>query len=602
MYYTIWARYIIASKQEDTKMANKALFNTKSTKTKGGLAKNEAGGDAYQLEDRATLAQLAATGCLSGTFYASAQDQLDAVKTLADRISRSGGNEFIAKLAVYARRSAFMKDMPALLLSILAVRAPDLYEEVFPLVADNGKMVRNHVQIVRSGQIDGRKSMPRAMRRQLKMWFARRKNDRLFKDSVGNDPSIADVIKMVRPKPQDAEQEALYSYIIGRKPINGNLFNATEENLPALVQSYERCKKILSSGKNLPVEIPDVPFQMLDSLGLTDDHWKEIARNARWQMTRMNVNTFQRHGVFQDQALLNLIANRLRDEKEIKRAKAFPYQLMAAYMNSSNAPFEIREALQDAMDIAVSNIPNIPGKIYVFPDTSGSMHSPITGNRGYGRTSTVTCIDVAALIAAAFLRTNRQSKVIPFSTQLDMRIAKQLNPRDSIMTNAQVLKGAYGGGTNVSLGVKYLAEKKLDVDLVIYVSDYESWLDRGYYGNKTATLKYWDEIKKRNPNAKMVCIDLTPYQTAQAPNRDDIMNIGGFSDVVWDVIAQFANHGRDGNHWIEVINQVDITSKNPRNKTDNDIIDQGQIAESDVTSDLQHENVEEKVATLEKAR
>jgi 60 kDa SS-A/Ro ribonucleoprotein len=37
----------------------------------------------------------------------------------------------------------------------------------------------------------------------------------------------------------------------------------------------------------------------------------------------------------------------------------------------------------------------------------------------------------------------------------------------------------------------------------------------------------------------LICIDLQPNQTTQAPERDDILNIGGFSDAVFDVIAAF---------------------------------------------------------------
>ncbi len=530
---------------------NSTLFSNKKTT-------NKAGGSAYKLKDKEALAQIACTGCFTGTYYASAKSQLDEVKELVNRISATkGGNDFIAKLAVYARQSAYMKDMPAYLLSFLAVRDPDLYERTFPLVMDNAKMIRNHVQIIRSGEIDGRKSMPRAMRRQLKAWFARRKNDRLFRDSVGNNPSMADVIKMVRPKPKDATQEALYSYLIGKKPIEGNLFNATEKNLPTLVKQYESCKKAKASGKD--AELPNVPFQMLDSLGLSDEDWVDIAKNAKWQMTRMNINTFDRHGVFDQIKMINLIANRLRDPELVKSAKAFPYQLMAAYMNS-NAPFEIGEALQDAMEIALENIPKIPGKIWVFPDVSGSMGSPITGHGK--KPSAIKCIDVAALVSAALLRTNKQAKVIPFSDKLETRL--KINPRDSVMTNAEKFKKCYGGGTYTALGLEYLVKKKEDVDLVIYVSDNQSWMrnQQYWYGNsKTETMNHWKNIKKNNPNAKMVCIDIQPYTSTQAPDRDDVMNIGGFSDSVWDVIAQFSKFGRDGKHWVEVIEGVDIPSK-----------------------------------------
>ena len=39
------------------------------------------------------------------------------------------------------------------------------------------------------------------------------------------------------------------------------------------------------------------------------------------------------------------------------------------------------------------------------------------------------------------------------------------------------------------------------------------------------------------PAPKLVCIDLQPYTTTQAPDRDDILNIGGFSDAVFSVVA-----------------------------------------------------------------
>ena len=38
---------------------------------------------------------------------------------------------------------------------------------------------------------------------------------------------------------------------------------------------------------------------------------------------------------------------------------------------------------------------------------------------------------------------------------------------------------------------------------------------------------------------KLVCIDIQHYGTTQAPERDDILNIGGFSDAVFDVVASF---------------------------------------------------------------
>src|SRR5687768_16012990 len=92
---------------------------------------------------------------------------------------------------------------------------------------------------------------------------------------------------------------------------------------------------------------------------------------------------------------------------------------------SESLPLAVREALQDAMEVAIGNVPGIPGKVYVFPDVSGSMRSPLTGVRK-GASSKVRCIDVAALVAAAILRKNPEAEIIPFESD----VAKvSLNPR-----------------------------------------------------------------------------------------------------------------------------------------------------------------------------
>ena len=272
--------------------------------------------------------------------------------------------------------------------------------------------------------------------------------------------------------------------------------------------------------------------------------------NASWQTTRMNLNTFARHGVFHDAALVKKLAARLADPDQVRRARVFPYQLLVAFMNAGKeVPAELRNALQDAMETAIGNVPEIAGKIVVCPDVSGSMQSPVTGFR-QGASSKVRCIDVAALVAAAFLRKNRDARVLPFEVNV---VDVKLNPRDSVMTNATALAKIGGGGTNCSAPLAMLNQEKSTPDLVVFVSDNESWADpkanRG-----TAMMVEWEKLKTRNPKARLVCIDIIPNTTTQAPDRKDILNVGGFSDTVFDLIAAFAA-GADGtDHWIRKSN------------------------------------------------
>jgi 60 kDa SS-A/Ro ribonucleoprotein len=517
------------------KMANKALFKSLVGKlVPAADARNEELAPAYALTPKQALAQYAATGCLSATFYAGAEEQLAKVLELCEKVEA----EFVAKTAVYARERGLMKDVPALLLAVLAKKDAGLLALVFPRVADNARMLRNFVQIVRSGAA-GRKSLGSAPKRLVREWLEARDDAALFRATVGQSPSLADIVKMVHPRPRDAAREALYGYLVGR--------SVSREALPELVRQYEAFK----AGERGVV--PDVPFQMLSALDLGTVEWTAIARRAPWQTTRMNLNTFARHGVFEQPGLAELVAARLADPVQVKKARVFPYQLMTAYANAdARVPALVRDALQDALEVAISNVPEVGGKTYVCPDVSGSMRSPVTGFRR-GATSAVRCVDVAALVAAAVLRRNPRAEVLPFEHEVVEGFS--LNPRDSVLTNAQKLAAIGGGGTSCSAPLRLLNERKAEGDLVLYVSDNESWVDaRG--GRGTATMQEWAVFKRRNPGARLVCVDVQPYSTVQAAEAPDILNVGGFSDQVFDVVADFAAGRLNADHWVGRIEQV----------------------------------------------
>lgn len=527
-------------------MANRGVFQSVKTKlaTETALEQipasdtlNLAGGQAYSFSANHQLAQLAATGCLNGTYYADADSQLSKVLELC----RQCDAQTIARTAVYARSRAYMKDMPALLTAILSVKSPELFRAIFPQVIDTGKMLQNFVQIMRSGQA-GRRSLGRLPKEMVRRWFESRDDDTVFRQSIGEKPSFADILRMVHPHPRHKTRAALYRYFLGK--------SVALEALPKLVRQVED----LRCGRSN--EIPEVPFLMLTSLPLSSEQWRQIADKAGWQALRMNLNTFLRHGVFEDERLTLRLAQRLSDPAEIRKAKVFPYQLLATWHAlADGVPHEIREALQDAMEIATANIPSCHGKVYVLPDVSGSMGNPITGTRR-GANSKVRCVDVAALIAAAVSRTNPSAEIVPFEQDV---VTLRLNPRDSILTNAARLAAVGGGGTSCSAPLSFLNRRGAIGDLVIFVSDNESWVD-SHRGRGTAVLREWCEFKRRNPAARLVCIDLTPNTTTQAPERSDILNVGGFSDQVFEVINEFACGGMEAADWATHIEEAEAGS------------------------------------------
>jgi 60 kDa SS-A/Ro ribonucleoprotein len=496
---------------------------------------NEAGGTAYRLSDKHALAQYAVTGCLNGTYYAGAETQLEQVVELCNQVEP----EFIARTAIWCRQYGGMKDMPALLCAVLATRGSGWLPIAFDQVIDNGRMLRNFVQILRSGAL-GRKSLGTRPKRLVQQWLNQASEQQLLAAVVGNAPSLADVVKMVHPKPVEAWRSAFFAWLIG-KPYD-------LASLPSALHSFERYKR--EGGK-----LPKVPFQMLTSLPLSESKWAVLALRGGWQMVRMNLNSFQRHGVFKQPKMVKKLARRLTDEKAIRKARAFPYQLLTTYQSASGVPDEIRQALQQAMEIALSNVPELPGRVVVCPDVSGSMHYPVTGWRR-GSTSTTRCIDVAALVAAAFLRKDRHTLVLPFDWDVS-RV--RLKADAAVMENATRLASLGGGGTNCSSPLRWLNKRQERADLVLLVSDNESWID-SRRSAASAVMTEWSRFRQRNPAARLVCLDIQPYASTQAPEREDILNIGGFSDAVFTLIDQFARGKLQSGHWVGVIESQQLAT------------------------------------------
>jgi 60 kDa SS-A/Ro ribonucleoprotein len=516
-------------------MANKTLFASLHGSLPVANATNRHGSRAYEYAPKQKLAQYAATGCLSNTFYAGAQEQLETILEL----TRQAAPEYVAKCAVYAREAGAMKDMPALLLATLSMTSTQHFKRVFPRVIDNGRMLRTFVQILRSGVV-GRKSLGSAPKALVQSWLNNASERKLIDAAIGSNPSLKDVVRMVHPKPADPTRAAFFGWLLGK--------SYALEKLPEPLQELELYK--FKRAKALP----EVPFQMLTALQLSRDEWAQVASLGGWHMVRMNLNTFARHGVFEVPGMAERVAAKLRDREAIERARVFPYQLMAAYHAAiPDVPNIVKEALQDAMEIAIENVPSFGGRVVVCPDVSGSMHSPVTGKRK-GATSAVRCVDVAALVAAAIVRVNRAAQVLPF----EERVREiDVNAWDSVMTNARKLAAIGGGGTNCSAPLRWLAQRNAQVDLVILVSDNQSWVDQRASG-PTETMRQWGTLRKRNPGAKLVCIDLQPYGTTQAAERTDVLNVGGFSDEVFEIVARFARNELGKGHWVERVEAVEL--------------------------------------------
>lgn len=512
-------------------MANAQVFRTMpGQRVAPADTKNAAGGVAYSRSAESALAQYVATGCFGATFYASAEEQLAETLALAKRCAP----EYVAQAAIMAR-DAGMKDTPALLLSYLCAADVKLAGRIFSRVVDGVRELRTFVQIHRSG-VAGRKSFGTAPRRWIRKWLDGFTDDALFRSSIGDKPSLGDIVKMVHPRPSSPARSALYALLCDRKH--------DPKALPDLVRAFQ------SFTKEPTGEPPRVPYQMLEGLTLTKGQWRTVQERMSWQQLRQNLRHLAKKGALD----ADLVAARLRDPEAIAKVRPFPYQLLMAYRMAADLPMPVQLALQDALELATANVPDMPGRVVVCPDVSGSMHSPVTGARG--QPTQVMCVDVAALVSATVLRRYENARVIPFAEGVRQ---VRINPRDSVMTNAEVIRRQPQGGTDCSAPLRLMNQEGYTPDLVIFVSDNQSWMDSprdGYFGLRgTGMANEWAALRLRNSKAKLVCIDLQPQSKTQVQDRADVLNVGGFSDRVWTVIARFLAGGGD---WTKEVEAVEL--------------------------------------------
>ncbi len=517
-------------------MANKAIFGSAKDVS---LTTNLAGGQGYKMGDEHALVQIAMTGTLQNVFYASGEDQADQVIELARRLPAS----FVAQTAVYARNKGYMKDTPALLMAVLASR-PDgqaAFKAAFPRVCDNAKMVRNFVQILRSGKV-GRKNLGSMPRRAVQNWLGQITDRGLLNASVGQSPSLADIIKLAHPKANTPERNALYGYLTGR-PHDSYA-------LPKIVQEFEDFK-LAPEGQ----PVPDLDFRLLSSLKLTPSQWAEKALQLPVEALRMNLNTLARNGAFGQPGVTEAVVQKLTDREAVRKAHTMPVSVLNAYLSVDDAvPAAVKDALHTMMEITTDNVPKFEGsRVAILVDVSGSMGSLMTNGKHVGK---ARYIDIASAVACAIWRQNPGAELVPIDTAVHKH---SMTARDSILTNTKILARFGGGRTSLDVALKHVQRPGVELpDVVLVLSDNESWADltdvRPGYRRGSAMAEQWKALLSRNPKAKLICVDLAPYRDLTNQDSPSVLNIGGWTDEAFSVMESFVNGSNA--HWVDSVKGV----------------------------------------------
>lgn len=360
---------------------------------------NGAGAPAFTY-DTATrqLTQLVCCGTLSDTFYVTAEVQLKDILGLAKTVD----NTYICKLALYAKTIGKMRATSALLTTILAVKDPAMFKRNANELLDF-RALRTFCKIIRSGVL-GKRSFGSTLRNVINDFLENQTEYQLLMGNIGNDPSLADIIKMTHPKPKVAATAQLFNWFVKSKRTEtvhpsvqmledftnylnqlkaiSNLelkianndfakFTTAEQTLVnnALANGELEAAQKLIEGKRISAQVelndclekvaaykanqqsdlplPNLPFEYLKTLPLSVAHWARLVERLTYNQLRKSIATISRTGVLNVQTYANaefvkdFIINRLLNPTAQELSKFKPVDLLVTASVIANNKFDI---------------------------------------------------------------------------------------------------------------------------------------------------------------------------------------------------------------------------------------------------------------------
>lgn len=455
-------------------------FNTPSAGTK---TVNMAGGQAYSQSPELELVSLLLTCFATDSTYRTVGDTFGRLKYLIGVCDK----KFVAQAACYARTVFGMRSITHVVAAELAKHiggqswAKDFYQAIVYRPDDMMEILSYYMQ--------GNEKLPNAMKKGFAGAFDKFDAYKLAKyRGEGKGFKLIDVVNLVHPKPVMTNKEALSQLVKGE------------------LKSFDTWEVELSKA-GLAEDVSTAKAEVWGKL-LTEKKlgYFALLRNLR------NI-------IEQSPSAIHLAIDTLINEALIKKSLVLPFRFLSAFeevkkLDNGAIVRHILMALNQAIDIAVSNVPKFDGETLVVLDTSGSMYERSSGSKSPHI--------IGALFSAVLVKSNN----CDFMVFSDNAHYQNLNPADSTITLANSIK-FISGGTNFHSIFK-TANKKYD--RIIILSDMQGWV-----GYNTPARDFAVYKQKYEANPYLYSFDLKNYGSMQFP-EPNVFAIAGFSEKVFDIM------------------------------------------------------------------
>jgi hypothetical protein len=468
---------------------------------------NLAGGTAFTETPELELISLMLTSFVKSQYYRSEDDSISRLKELIGKVNPM----FAAKAAIYARNEFGMRTITHLAVAEV-VKNVKHASWTRRFVNKAVYRVDDMTEIMAYWLSNYGKPIPHALRNGLADALTKFNDYQFAKYRASKkDVKLVDVVNLCHPYP-----------------------NAT---ITKLVKGELRSKdtwetKLTQAGQKAETKE--------EKQELKKEAWKDLVLNKKIGYFALLRNL--RNILEQAPEVLDTACEILADPQRVRKSLVFPFRFATALeeiakLVSTHDITKVVNAINDALNVSVENVPKLPGSTLVALDESGSMR----GNP----------IEIGSLFTAILVK-SCNADVITFASSAR---ARALNQRDTIGTIMNILMRDYiGAGTNFN---SIFTEVKKAYDRIIILSDMQGWMnDSGYVyrvgGAPTETFKRYR--KQFNCDPHVYSWDLQGYGTLQFPERN-VYALAGFSDKCFDIMKLLE---QDKQALIKLINEIEL--------------------------------------------
>lgn len=523
------------------------------------MKKNFMGEDAYVLSDKEALTSMVMTTFLAKSYYVSESELFDNILALAEKC----GHEFVAKLALYARTKGNLRSVSHLLAAYVCKGSEhpswlkSFYEHIVVRPDDMSEILACYAKLRGFGLSGGKvRQIPNAMKKGFGTVLSNLSPYQIDKYKMnGKCLSLVDIVNLIHPTPNDKNREA-YRRLMHGESLDGTYDSkilekemaATGQNASndeeLVLAKHDAIKSVLESGMPIMNLLRNLRNIMLYAPDLIDEAIKQLTSHDK--IVKSKLLPFRFMSAYDVIGKLDIsdYATNVESDTKIK----FESDLAKmSFSNLDSLKTKVLKALEEAMNIACENVPELEGNCAVLIDHSGSVRGDCWGSSTVSPWSSVQTAHIGNLFGSIMAFKQKDVYIGMFGDEL-------ISPTiDRSMGLLEFNKKTYaegakcGGATENGLYtfLKHVIAEKKHIDNFIVFSDME--IGDGGEGGWDHTSRsgvhfkdLFNDFRKLNPNCLTVCCNIRAQSGTSVFNPNlKILNVSGWSNNIFDVISMY---------------------------------------------------------------